>query len=442
MTDPRFTRFAGARLLRRVRTVRACVLAALALAVPVAAAADEVLDWNAVTLRAVRLAAPPVPGPIQSRAIATVHTAIFDALNGIERRYTHIHVTPDAPKGASRRAAVVQAAYTALIGLFPAQTGALDADLEASLAGIAADEAGENSQSIARGRLWGEEVALAVLAWRNADGLSPPGAAFNGNMAPGQWRPTLPAFASMLVPTMATMTPFVIESPSSFRPLGPLSLASPEYAAEVNDVQSVGALVSATRTADQTESARFWAGTAASFWNRAAVTASQNRHLTLSENARLFALLNIAQADALIACWDSKLWFNFWRPITAIRLADTDGNPGTTADAAWLPLINTPPYPEYYSGHQSVSGTSTVVLTTYFGAQPVEGFSEGLPGVTRHWPSFAAAADEAMIARVWSGIHFRFTQLETRVIAEQVAAYVLRHAAQPVNGNRSGQVPD
>lgn len=420
--------------------VRACIVAVVALGLPQPASADEVLDWNAVMRRAVRVAAPPVPGPLQARVAAIVHTAMFDAVNGIERRYTHIHVAPDAPKGASPRAAVVQAAYTALTGLFPAQD--FEGDLEASLAGISPSKAGDNSQSIARGRLWGEEVAEAVLAWRANDDLAQTVPPTVGNTNPGQWRPTPPGFAPMAVPNMGAITPFAIESVLDFRPGPPLSLTSPEYAVEVLDVKTVGAKVSATRTADQTESANFWAATAMSFWNRAAVTASQQRHLTLSENARLFALLNIAQADALIVCWDSKLYYNYWRPITAIRLADTDGNPDTAPDTAWEPLITTPPYPDYYSGHQSISGTSQAVLTAYFGAQPVEGFSEGLPGVTRHWSSFAAAADEAMIARVWSGIHYRFTQLKTREVAEQIAAYVLAHAAQPVAGTHTGQVPD
>jgi hypothetical protein len=206
-------------------------------------------------------------------------------------------------------------------------------------------------------------------------------------------------------------------------------------------VKLVGERVSAARTADQTESARFWAGTALSFWNRAAATAALQRHTTLSENERLFALLNVAVADAVIAAWDSKYYFELWRPITAIRLASTDGNDATIEQSDWTPLIVTPPYPEYYSGHQSNSGPAQAILTAYFGNMPVEGFSEGLPGVTRSWPSFAAAADEALLARIWSGIHYRFAMFDTRVIAEQIAAYVLEHAAQPLHGNRLGQLP-
>ena len=400
--------------------VRACVIAVVALGLPQPASADDVLDWNAVTLRA--LLTPPAPGGfLHYRVTAIVHASMFDALNGIERRYTPIHVQPDAPRGASRRAAVVYAAYTALAGLFPAQ--AFEADLEASLAAIAADQAGESSQSIARGRDWGEQVALEILAWRAGDDLAQTAPPTTGNTDPGQWRPTLPAFAPMAAPNMGSIPPFAIESVLDFRPGLPLALTSPEYADEVNAVQAIGAVGSTTRTDYQTGSARFWASTATIFWNKAAASASRDRNLTLSENARLFAVLNVAGADAVIVCWDSKLYYNFWRPITAIQLADTDDNPGTTAAPGWLPLINTPPYPDYFSGHQSGSGAGAYVLTAFFGAQPVSGVSEGLtPVIERSFGSFAEAGEDAMLARFWSGIHFRFTQLLTREVAQRVAA--------------------
>jgi hypothetical protein len=424
-------------LVRRV--VVLTVLMAVVLLAPKPIRADEVLDWNASLLRSVRAA--NVPGALQARILAIVHASIFDAVNGIERRFTPLHVDAAAPPGASRRAAVVQAAYTALVTLFPMQAAALNDDLQKSLTAIAADAAVENSQSIESGRIWGEQVANEILAWRSGDGLEPPGPPYLGSLATGKWRPTPPGFLPGLAPTMAHTLPFVIPSPSSFRPQGPPPLSSPEYTASVNEVKAVGELTSAGRTADQTESARFWAGTAALFWNRAAVSAALQRHTTLSENARLFALLNVAMADAQIACWDSKYYFELWRPITAIRLASTDGNDTTVEQADWTPLIVTPPYPEYYSGHQSASGVSQAILTAYFGNElPVEGFSEGFPGVVRRWPNFRAAADEALLARIWAGIHFRFAMVDTREVAEQVAAYVLQHAAQPLDGERVGQL--
>jgi hypothetical protein len=415
------------------------LLCLLQLSAPALACADEVLDWNAVALRAIAVGAQP--GFLHQRTLASVHVAIFDAVNGIERRFTPIHVEREAPRGASRRAAAAQAAYTTLVALFPAQAAAFAADLDASLSRIAADAAVENSVSIARGRAWGETVANAIIAWRNADGLNPPAPPYLGDAStPGRWRPTPPAFAPGGAPTLATMTPFVMPTSSSFRSPGPPALNSLEYAADVNEVKLVGAQASAVRTADQTESARFWAGAAASVWNRAAATAARRRHTTLSANARLFALLNAAAADAIIASWDNKYFFEFWRPITAIRLAGSDGNSLTIEQADWTPLVPTPPYPEYDSGHQSISGASHAVLTAYFGNQPMEGFSEGFPGVIRRWTSFQAAADDAFMARIWAGIHFRFAMQDARVRAEKIAAFVLANAAQPVNGQRVGQL--
>jgi hypothetical protein len=421
--------------------VAAALLVTTATPLRSAPGGDEVLVWNDVALRAIRTSVPAIPGALQQRLVAIVHTAIFDAVNGIERRYTPIHVPPDAPPGASTRAAAAQAAYTALTGLFPSQT--FDQDLEASLDTIAADSSQENSVSIDRGRVWGEQVALEILAWRAADGLVPPAPPFTGGNAIGEWRPTPPGFLPGLAPTLATTLPFVIEQPSSFRSTsGPPPLTSQEYADGVNEVQSVGAVNSVTRTDDQTQAARFWAATANSFWNRTAADASRAHHLTLSENARLFAVLNVAQADAIFSCWDSKYFFVFWRPITAIQLAATDANPATNPDGSWAPLITTPNYPEFDSGHQSVSRSSATVLIAYFGDKTsVEGFSEGLPGVTRHWPNFTAAADEALLARIWAGIHFRFTMEESRSRAIEVANYVLQHAAQPINGAQAGQIP-
>jgi hypothetical protein len=422
-------------LLYPVCLLTVCVLGLM----PRPAHGDEVTDWNAVLQRAIQTAA--TAGPLQGRVAAIVHVAMFDAYNGVERRYTPIHVTLEAPRGASARAAVVYAAYTALTSLFPSQS--FLADLEASLAGIADDRAIENGTSMARGAAWGQQVAQDILQWRSTDGLDTSPSTYSGNNGLGQWRPTprpnpnggeLPGL-NMLVPSLAVTTPFAIPAPSSFRSTtGPPALTSAQYAADFLEVKRVGEFTSATRTADQTESARFWAGTALTFWNRAAKAAADAKHHTLSDNARLFALLNVAIADALISCWDSKVHFNFWRPITAIRLANTDGNDATDVQATWVPLLTTPPYPEYDSGHQSVSGSAQAILTAFFGSMPVEGTSEGLAGVVRSWPSFAAAADEAGMARIWSGIHFRTAMRDTRVRAERIAAYVLEHVAVRING--------
>lgn len=401
-----------------------------------AAAADEVLYWNTVAIRATQ--PPAFPAFLQPRAIAIVHASIFDALNGIERKYEPIHVDDPAPRRASKRAAVVQAAYRALVTMFPAQTAALDVDRDASLAGIT-----DSADAIQRGRDWGNQVALAILAWRQII-IPTPAEDYVGSAVVGKWRPTPrpdPANPALEIeglpaagPLFATLPALVIPSSSSFRPEGPPDLQSSEYTTDFNEVKRVGKSDSVFRTTDQTQSARFWAGSGpAAVWNRAAQSSSLRRHLNLSKNARLFVLLNMAMADSALSAWDSKFFYSNWRPVTAIRLADTDSNPLTIADLMWKPLIVTPPYPDYYSGHQSISGAAQEVLTEFFGNRMgFEAFSEGLPGVVRSWRSFSAAADEASNSRIWAGIHFRFAQTDSRAVAETIAQYVLTHAALPV----------
>jgi hypothetical protein len=403
---------------------------------------DVVLEWNEIAVRAMQVA-PAVAGFLQPRTLAIVHVSMFDAINGIERDYVPIHVEQKGPRRASRRAAGVQAAYRALVTMFPAQAAALDMELNESLAAIAANESAERIQL---GREWGDEVAMAILAWRANDNPAPP-APYLGSNTVGKWRPTprpnpipggpeLPGLPGA-APLLGDTQPFVIPTGSTFRPHGPPTLLSWEYALNVFEVKLVGSLNSPFRSDDQTESARFWAGAAASAWNRAAVSASERRGLSLSENARLFALLNIAAFDAIITCWESKYYFGLWRPIHAIRLADTDLNPLTVADPTWTPLIVTPPYPEYDSGHQSISRASAEVLNAFFGRRMgFETFSEGLPGVVREWRSFDAAADEASMARIWAGIHFRFAMEDAKRSTQKVTRYVLEHAAQRTRGER------
>jgi hypothetical protein len=403
-----------------------------AFALPGICRADEVLDWNAILLRSVRTAG--TPAPIATRVMATVHAAIFDAVNGVERRYTPIHVGGKAPKGASPRAAAVEAAYTVLTAFYPGQAIDLVRDLDASLVAIAANPQ-ISGDAIASGQAWGAQVANEILAWRATDGFDPSPSTYVGGTAPGQWRPTPPALANSLAPSLAYTVPFVIPSPSSFRPQGPPDLTSRKYAAHVEEVKRLGELTSTVRTEEQTTLARFWAGTAGSFWNRAAADTARQRRRTLSQNARLFALLNVAMADAIISCWDAKYFFQFWRPITAIQLADTDGNPRTIQQADWTPLITTPAYVEYSSGHAVLSGAAQTVLTKHFGTRvAVEGWSEGLgEQYLRHWPSFSAVADEANVARIYSGMHFRFAVRDGRAAGDAIGAYVVKRAARPAH---------
>jgi len=392
--------------------------------------ADVVTDWNRIMAQTV-LAAKTSP-LVTTRVVAIVQAAVFDAVNGIERRFTPIHVQPGAPRGASRRAAAIQAAYATLVALYPAQKDTLDAQRTASLQAITDDGNSEDSQSIARGIAWGQAVADAILAWRNTDGFTPPPPLFLGGDAVGEWRPTPPGFLPGAGPQFATMTPWVIAAPDQFRPAGPAALDSDQYAADFNEVKSIGSSTSTTRTAFQTEVAKFWAGNTALFWNRIALTMAARNNTSLSQNARLFAVLNVAMADAAIACWDAKYTYVFWRPITAIQLADTDGNPATDPDPSWAPLLVTPNFPEYPSAHATVSPAAAVVLQSLIGDSGHFTLdSEILPGVLHTFNSFAEAADEAFVARIYGGIHFRTSCRDGHQLGVAVGNYVVANAALP-----------
>ncbi|HZN96921.1 MAG TPA: vanadium-dependent haloperoxidase [Gemmatimonadales bacterium] len=425
----------------RLRTALAALVAFGTIATPPMGYADEVLDWNRIACRAVTTA-PATPPPLAARILAMVHAAMFDAHNGIERRFEAIHVGADDAEpepGASRRVAVVHAAFAVLLAEYPAQAEALTVDWIKSLAAITGRGQEEN-QSIQRGMAWGQYVADQIRAWRAVDGVFPL-VSYPGSLATGEWRPTPPAFAPGFGITLGQAVPFIIPTTSTFRPAGPPPLHSVEYANDVNEVKRVGEAVTTERTADQTQSARFWAGTAPTFWNRTAVAAAEQCETSLSENARLFALMNMAIADTVFTTWESKYHYLLWRPIHAITLASTDDNDLTIEQPGWTPFLATPAYPEYTSGHQSISGAAATVLTAYFGnGIPVTGTSEGLPGITRSWPNFESAADEAFMARIWAGIHFRFAMRDTRQCARQIAAYVLQNAAQPLKGQHMGQV--
>src|SRR5262245_45501275 len=333
--------------------------------------ADVVLEWNQVLLNAVK--ANSVAPFVFSRDAAIVSAAVYDAVNSIDRSHTPLFADVKAPPGASLEAAAAQAAHDTLVALFPAQQGTFDAALAADLAGVPPGRA-------RLGVAMGQEVARQILAWRSTDGSNAQVTYVPGS-GPGVWQPTprpnptpppaelpgLPAAA----PQWATVTPFCIPSDSAFRPPQQPDLDSPEYTAAFDEVKSLGARGSATRTAEQTEIARFWFGGAGTFtsggyWNQIAQEVAQARGNSLVENARLFALLNLAQADAYFAVWDAKYTYNFWRPVTAIRAADTDGNDATTPDPGWTPLLVTPNFPSYVSGHSGHSAAAAAALAAFF----------------------------------------------------------------------------
>ncbi len=315
--------------------------------------------------------------------------------------------------------------------------------------GLAADLADIPPGQARLGVAVGHEAARQILAWRSTDGANDQVPYVPGTGL-GVWQPTprpnpnpppaelpgLPAAA----PQWATVTPFCIPGDSAFRPLQQPGLTSGEYTDAFNEVKRLGARDSTTRTAEQTEIARFWAGgpgtfTSGGYWNQIAQEVSAAQGKSLVENARLFALLNVAQADAYFAVWDAKYAYNFWRPVTAIRAADIDGNPDTLPDSTWTPLLVTPNHPSYISGHSGHSASAAAVLAAFFGTDAI-GFSlstDSLPGVTRTYASFSAAAHEVSDARVYAGIHWRFDVQAGEALGFEVGKYVVSHRLLPAS---------
>src|SRR5262245_6761140 len=279
---------------------RGLTLLALPLALAGAARADDVTDWHEHLL--VALGRAGVNSQVASRDAALVSAAVFDAVNGVERRYGPIHVPAVAPPGTSKRAAAVQAASAVLLKRYPPQADDLNAKRAAALAAIA-----DGGQSLRRGVEWGQFVAEAILLWRSTDGFTPEPPPYRGGNEPGRWRPTPPATAPGRVPQFATMTPWGIRWPYQFRPAGPPALVSQRYLLDFNETKLMGRATSPLRTTDQTDACRFWESTGPTiFWDRAALRLGADRGLELSDNARLLAALNLAVADAVIACWDAK----------------------------------------------------------------------------------------------------------------------------------------
>jgi hypothetical protein len=398
-----------------------------------------VVDWNLTMLST--FATVNVPAPVASRDGAIVQAAVFDAVNGIEPRYTPIHVVPAAPLGASRQAAAADAAYTALVSLFPSQSASLDRALQASLASIVEDEKDDDSQSIADGLAWGKTVADAIVAWRAGDGFSTPAAVYSVGSAPGDWQPTpdgngVPGSGPPKFRSLATTAPFALTSPSQFRPAGPPPLSSARYAQDYNEVKSIGSKTGSSRSAYQTETAEFWQlDTPLAIWDRVADTLAEHRRNSLLENARVLALVNLALADGTIAVWDAKNAFNSWRPVTAINAAGGFGNPATAPQPGWLPLLATPYFQEYPSAHSGVSSAAASVLAHLFGEDTsFTVTSAGLPGIARSFNSFGAAVSQVADARVYAGFHFRFSCDDAIEMGKQVAGQVQSTMMLPLHG--------
>jgi len=402
-------------------TVRGIVVAAALTAGSLSASADVVSEWNEHMLTTVKAGGQPPPRA--SRAFAMVSAAVYDAVNSISRTHYQYKYMEAAPLGASKEAAAASAAHRVLVNLYPSQQASLDAKLANSLASIVG-----GAQAKADGQAFGSQIGVKVFNDRIND-QSGAAQSYTPKNGPGFWRP-FDGVTPAVLPQWGNVAPFAMSSGNQFRGTAvPPALSSQEYADAVNQVKEIGAVNSATRTADQTNIALFWADgggtvTPPGHWNRIAQTVGEQQGNSVEENARMYALLNFGMADAAINCWNIKYETEFWRPVAAIREADTDGNASTVQDAGWLPLVATPNFPTFTSGHSTFSGAAATILAGLFGDSV--SFTSGSDGVanTRDFTSFSQAANEAALSRLYGGIHFSFDNFEGLYCGNAIGEYV------------------
>ena len=398
---------------------------------------NPVVQWNKNLLSIVRTpgAQPPTIHP--TRSFAILHAAIYDAVNAIDRTHAPYLVrVPGVSRRASPDAAAASAAHEVLVTLYPAFKPILDGELQQSLAHISRGE-GQTE-----GVLVGQAAADRILALRSHDGSSAAPIPYMFGIAPGDYQSTPPNFPPQPQLThWAFVTPFALTRANQFRPGPPPALASERYSDALNEVEAVGVADSQVATDDETLIGRFWNGAIQNYWNEITQTASETRHMTTAETARLFALLNLSLADGVIAFYDAKYTYNFWRPVTAIRAADTDDNPETAGDPNWLPEVgNTGPDPSYPGAHAVISAAGAEVLKSFLKERhfDFEVTSEALPGVVRSFTSFSAAEDEASLSRIFAGQHFRFDEVSGEQLGRDVADFVVDHFLTPLHGHGDG----
>lgn len=410
---------------------RLAYVAVICLAIPHCLHADVIVDWNNVLLTTIRDTS--LNPPRASRAMAMMHTAMYDAVNSIAGTHQPYHINVTTDSATSREAAAAQAAHGVLSNLFPTRQAIYDSALANHLSAVV-----DGPNKVAGIQL-GNTVADGILALRSNDHSDYVTPYTPGNQM-GDWVPTPPAYAPSLLPNWPALTPFAMTSGDQFRnPNGPPELTSAEFAAAFAEVKDIGSATSATRTADQTDIAYFWADNAGTstppgHWNRIAQEVAQTQGNTLEENARMFALLGISLADAAIVAWDNKYAYSDWRPVTAIRSGDLDGNPATAADANWTSLITTPPFPSYTSGHSTFSGAAAALLAGFYGSDDIA-FSDSAEGFSvsdRSFSSFSQAATEAMNSRLYGGIHWRYDNEDGLAGGSALGNYVYATMLRPV----------
>ena len=389
-------------------------------------------EWNAI-------AVTTLAGDTTKQGVEDIlymgfaQAAVYNAVVGVDGRYAPYRFHAHAPRGASAQAAAVAAAHQVLVTYVPSAQATLDADYAASLAQIPDGKA--KTQGIA----FGTRAADHLIRQRAHDGRNAP-IFFTQPPAPGVWRPTPPLFLPMSAPWLAFVTPLLVHSATQFGPPGPPPLTSARYTRDFNEVKALGSVDSTERTADQTATARFFSGSALVQYNDALRNQVTVRHLDIVDAARMFAAVNMSVADAEITVWRAKYIYGFWRPITAINLADTDGNPNTVADPSWVPLYPAPPgtpnYPEYPSGYNAYNSTLVHGLENLFQTRHVQLtlISTAVPGGQRFYEFGGPLLQDVVNARIWLGIHFRTADTASREIGRQLAAWTLNHYFQPVRG--------
>jgi hypothetical protein len=381
--------------------------------------ANVITDWDA---RAVAMAAP---GSMGQREMAILHVAMFDAVNSIERRYRPYLAQFPASSNTSQEAAAATAAAAVLTALHPDKAAEIKAALSGELAGI------PDSSAKADGVKLGEQVAAKILEARANDGANAPDA-YRPRATPGVYVPT----ATLVGSAWPNMTPFAMTSASQFRPPPPVALSSKEWADDFNEIKSLGARNSSTRSPQQTETARFWLMVGAPAYHPLARQLVDRKKMSVVDSARLMALYAVAMTDAYIAVFDAKYHYEFWRPITAIRNGDLDGNPATERDPTWQPIDNTPMHPEYPCAHCIQSGAAVAVLEALLGSDEIPEISmtsSTAPGVTHRWSSLRAFTDEVASARIWAGFHYRFSTRVGTAMGRSVGQYVVQNVMQPAS---------
>ena len=386
-------------------------------------------EWNQLAEGVI----PTSAGPTLPRTYSMMHIAMFDAVNSIDGGYSKYRVRVPASRLASSEAAAAQAAHDVLVALWPTNTPQFDAALKARLDTI-------HPLRAHLGRLVGSEVAKRILAWRANDGWATP-QTYTPPALPGLWQPTPPAFAPAGFVQAGDALPFALPTPFYYLPRRPPALNSQEYADAVNEIKAIGGATSTVRTEEQTLQARLWASVGykenwGGIWNQVGRSLAVSRNLSLTESARLFALLNVAMQDGVQTSQASKFVYQLWRPVHAIQRAGEDMNPATDADSTWLPLLTTPPYPSYAGNMACIGAASARALILYFGTNDIPVSAQwssvdGINHVVRGFAGFWQLSDHQALSREYGGIHFHFDTTASQEVCPKVAGFVFANFMRP-----------